>query len=119
MDLVITDQRRGDISVISLEGDLDVMSAPALRGALDRHIRAGHLRIVLDLNQVSFMDSAALGVIVGRTRLAQMASGSVRLVCTVPRIIRLFSITGLDRILPLHESVDEAVSLCAADASTT
>lgn len=46
-----------------------------------------------------------------------MANGSMRIVCTVPRVIRILSITGLDRIFPVHETREEAVRLCAADVS--
>ncbi len=117
MDLVIADYQDGDVTVITLAGDLDVASAPALRAALDRHIRSRRLRICLDLEKVTFIDSAALGVIVGRMRLTRMSNGSMRIVCTVPRIIRILSITGLDRIFPVHESLEEAVRLCAADVA--
>lgn len=117
VDLVIADYQDGDVTVITLAGDLDVTSAPALRAALDRHIRSRRLRLVLDLERVTFIDSAALGVIVGRMRLTRMSNGSMRIVCTVPRITRILTITGLERIFPVHESCEEAVEMCAADVS--
>ena len=62
-------------------------------------VNGGATRLVLDLEAVDFLDSTGLGTIV-----------SLRLVCTEARIRRLFEITGLDKAVPLHASLDDAIS---------
>jgi anti-sigma B factor antagonist len=70
----------------------------------------GCTRLVLDLEAVDFLDSTGLGTIVSVLKRARTHGGDLRLVCTEARIRRLFEITGLDKAVPLHASLDDAVS---------
>lgn len=110
MDLLVGNEIRDLVVVVTVAGDVDVFSAPHLRENLDRNIATGHLHLVVDLQDVTFMDSTGMGVLVNRLKLLRLHGGSVRVVCTVPRILRLFAITGLDVVLPTYETVDEAVA---------
>ena len=64
---------------------------------------------MLDLDDVDFLDSTGLGVIVGVLKRARTLGGDLRLVCTRPAICRVFEITALDRTMPLAESAEAAV----------
>ena len=84
-------------------------TAPTLRECLFSLSEDGHARAVVDLEGVDFLDSTALGVLVGaHKRFVQRGGGLVR-VCTMPRIMRVLEVTGLSRVFEVHPSVGEAV----------
>lgn len=117
MKLSVSTTERDDVVVVTVSGEVDVYTAPQLRSALEEHIAAGHTRIVVDLQDVGFLDSTGLGVLVGRLKVVKKRDGWLRIVCTDERILRLFGITGLDRILAVHETVDAALAAVEAEAS--
>ncbi|MGH9112057.1 MAG: STAS domain-containing protein [Acidimicrobiales bacterium] len=97
-------------TVVSVYGELDVATSPSLRERLIRLVGEGSTRLVLDLEGVDFLDSTGLGTIVSALKRVRTHSGDLRLVCTQSRIRRLFEITGLDKAVPLHASLDDAVA---------
>lgn len=109
MDLSISIDDRGPLSVVRVEGEIDVYSAPSLRERLDTLVNAGRVRLVVDLTKVAFLDSTGLGVLVGRLKLVRSHGGSLHLVCVNDRILKVFAITGLDKVFAIHRGVDEAV----------
>ncbi len=109
MEVTVSNQEHGDVVLVTVRGDVDVYTAPALREHLDRLIATGHRHLVLDLEQVPFMDSTGLGVLVGRLKLTRLQKGSLRVVCTVPRILRVFEITGLNQVLAVYTETATAL----------
>jgi anti-sigma B factor antagonist len=97
-------------TVVSVYGELDVATSPSLRERLIRLVGDGSTRLVLDLEGVDFLDSTGLGTIVSALKRARTHGGDLRLVCTEARIRRLFEITGLDKAVPLHASLDDAIA---------
>lgn len=100
----------GDWSVVAVAGEVDVATAPRLRKEAIDLVASGHHRMVLDLEAVDFMDSTGLGVLIGVLRRVTAAGGALRVVCTTPRLLDLFRLTGLDRVFDLRASVDDAVA---------
>ena len=98
MDLSITRADHGDRTVVRLGGEIDVYTAPFVREKLDEQINAGRADLVVDLSDVTFLDSTGLGVLVGRLKIARTRGGSLRLVGTAERVLRVFAITGLDKV---------------------
>ncbi|GAA1241720.1 MULTISPECIES: STAS domain-containing protein [Oryzihumus] len=109
MDLSISSAERGGVTVVHVGGEIDVYTAPTLRERLDEQIKAGHTHLVVDLSGVTFMDSTGLGVLVGRLKSVRAQDGSLRLVCSAERILKVFAITGLDKVFQIFGSVDDAV----------
>jgi anti-sigma B factor antagonist len=97
-------------TVVTVHGEIDVATSPALRERLIGLVNDGSTRLVLDLEAVDFLDSTGLGTIVSLLKRARTHGGDLRLVCTGARIRRLFEITGLDKAVPLHASLDDAIS---------
>jgi len=108
MELDIQASRDGDVCVVTLEGEVDVYTASQLKEVLVNTIEGGCANVVVDLDQVSFIDSSGLGVLVGALRRAKERAGSVRLVCARENILKIFRITGLDKVFPVFASVGEA-----------
>ena len=110
MELSVTTSRQDDVSVVTVAGEIDVYTAPQLRAVLDEEIGGRHARLVVDLDEVSFLDSTGLGVLVGRLKLVRNQSGWLRIVCSNDRILRVFRITGLDKVFDIHDSLEEALA---------
>jgi anti-sigma B factor antagonist len=110
VELSVTTTRHDDISVVTVDGEVDVYTAAQLRQTLDQEIAAGIIRLVVDLDNVGFLDSTGLGVLVGRLKLVRNDSGWLRIVCSSERILRVFRITGLDKVFGIHPSVDDALA---------
>lgn len=108
MELDITVDKTDDLCVFSLEGEVDVYTAPQLKQSLVDSIDGGCVNILVDMQQVGFIDSSGLGVLVGGLRRAKERSGSIRLVCSRDNILKIFRITGLDKVFPIFESVEQA-----------
>lgn len=91
----------GGTRVVTLRGELDAHDAPELRTtfaeAVDGALPA--VRVVLDLAQVTFLDSTALGCIVGLLRRVRETDGELRVVLPGAPTVRIFEITGLDAVL--------------------
>jgi len=113
VDLSIASADRGDVTVVHVGGEIDVYTAPLLRERLDEHISVGRSHLIVDLEGVSFMDSTGLGVLVGRLKLVRAQNGTLRLVCASERILKVFAITGLDKVFQIYPTVDDAFAASA------
>ena len=98
-----------DIGVVVLEGEIDIYSAPEFKEVLVNSIEGGAHRIIVDLTEVTFIDSTALGVLVSGAKRVRPRNGNLDIVCSDENIIRIFEITGLDRIFGIYPSRVEAI----------
>ncbi len=110
MDLSVSSSEQGGVTIVHVAGEIDVYTAPLLREVLDKQIAEGRTDLVVDLEKVTFMDSTGLGVLVGRLKLVRGQNGSLRIVSAEERILKVFSITGLDKVFHIHPSIDEATA---------
>jgi anti-sigma B factor antagonist len=110
VDLSLTTRTEGDRTVVSVGGEIDVYTAPTLREQLVDLVNAGQYHLVVDMEDVEFLDSTGLGVLVGGLKRVRAHEGSLRLVCTQERILKIFRITGLTKVFPIHDSVADAVA---------
>lgn len=115
MKLTVATTERDEVTIVTVTGEVDVYTAPQLRTALEERIAAGHTALIVDLQDVGFLDSTGLGVLVGRLKAVKKVDGWLRVVCSNERILRLFGITGLDRVIPIHDSVDAALAASPED----
>jgi anti-sigma B factor antagonist len=99
----------GNAQIITVSGDLDVVSAPRLSDELAQASLDGATEIVVDLLRVPFVDSVALGVLVAASKRTTARGGIFRVVCEDRRIARIIEITGLSHVLRLHPSLREAL----------
>jgi anti-anti-sigma factor len=96
-------------------GELDAYTVNQFREALAGLASAP--RLLIDLSEVPFMDSAGLGALIGGIRRAREADGEVSVACSRPTLTRLLHTTGFDRIVPVTETVVEAAdALLRVDA---
>lgn len=110
MDLGLELSERDGYSVLAVSGEVDVATVPRLREQLHGLVAQGDTQIVVDLDNVEFLDSTGLGVLVGALKRVRSSGGELYLVCTQPRIRKVFEVTGLTKVFSIHDSVDEAVA---------
>lgn len=109
MELSLDHRAEGDVTVLEVGGEVDVYTAPKLRERLVELVGEGHHRLVVDMTKVEFLDSTGLGVLVGGLKRVRAHDGSLALVCNQERILKIFRITGLTKVFPIHDSLDEAL----------
>lgn len=110
MDLSLSTRAEGERTVVDVAGEIDVYTAPQLREQLVELVDSGRYDLVIDMERVEFLDSTGLGVLVGGLKRVRAHDGSLRLVCTQERILKIFRITGLTKVFPIHDSVADAVA---------
>jgi anti-sigma B factor antagonist len=98
-----------EVGVVVLGGEIDIYSAPQFKEVLVNGIEGGARRVIVDLSGVTFIDSTALGVLVSGAKRVRPRNGNLDIVCTDENIIRIFEITGLDRIFGIYSSRSEAM----------
>jgi anti-sigma B factor antagonist len=95
-----------ELPVVVVTGEIDLAVAPSLRQGLAQLLEAGHSDIYVDLMDATFLDSIALGVLVGTLEQCREAGGDLHLLVTEPRILRVLEITGLAGAFTIHGSRD-------------
>ena len=115
-DLTISSGSRGASTVVRVGGEIDAFSAPRLREWLEAEINAGHTHLVVDLEDVGFMDSSGLSALIGGLAAARSRNGSLSLAGPGERILKVLTITGLTDVFEIFSSVDAA---CEASDGVT
>ena len=98
------------VRVLAVHGDADLHSAPELRERIRGAIDEGANTVVVDLSATTLIDSTSLGVLLGGMKRLREQDGQIRLVVPRPEVRRIFEITMLDRIFPLHDTQEEALA---------
>ncbi|GAA1764091.1 anti-sigma factor antagonist [Nonomuraea wenchangensis] len=109
MKLRLARHALGDAVVVAVEGELDLFTAPFLRDEVRDAIKQDSAKLVLDLQQLSFMDSSGLSVLIEAWRLATGEGGGVSLAAPQAPVARILRTTGLDRRIKVYSDVDSAV----------
>jgi len=99
--------------VVAVTGEIDLFTAPELKAVLSEAVEAGRTRIVVDLTETTFLDSTALGVLIGAVKRLRSRDGVLTIVNTDANIAKTFEITGLDQIFTIVP--DRAAALEALD----
>jgi anti-sigma B factor antagonist len=106
----------GDTTVLSVEGELDLSSAPRLKWALADSQSEGAKHLIVDLSEVTFIDSTALGVLVGAQR-AMDEGLHLAIVCAEENVLRIFELTGLDGMFEILPNLDDALEFVRGSAA--
>jgi anti-sigma B factor antagonist len=112
-ELSVTVRRERGVVIAEVTGDIDMSTAARVRERLFGLADSGQ-PLIVDLNRITFIDSAGLGVLIGAARRADVHGGSLHAVCSRPQTRRLLLLTGVDRRIPLSATVDGALVHLAA-----
>ena len=103
-------------SVIAVEGELDLATAPRLKWALLDAIDEGQRKLVLDLTHTGFMDSTALGVLVAFDRGLD-ADARLAIACAQSKVLTIFELSGMDGAFLIFDTLEEALAQVGGKAA--
>jgi anti-sigma B factor antagonist len=110
-EFALTDEPLGEEGlVLAVRGEIDLFTAPELKAALGAALDDGLTRIVVDLTETTFLDSTALGVLIGTAARLRTRTGALAIVNIHETIATTFEITGLDQLLTVRPTREEAVA---------
>ncbi len=110
----VTSERPSDsTAVLIVSGEVDIYTAPQFKEQMLELLDSGVTDLVVDLTEVTFIDSTALGVLIGGVRRVNSAGGAMALVAVSRPVRRVLSITGLDRVFSIHDTRDAALKALA------
>ena len=108
--MAIYAEREGDTLVIKVDGRIDGANARAFQSDLEAAIEDTDRTVVLDFESLSYISSAGIRVILMTTKMLQRRDGVFALCALSDPIREIFQISGFDKIIPIHASVDEVIS---------
>ena len=109
-DFEIKSERTDDgVAIVEIAGELDLYTAPQLKETLLSTLDNGVLSIVVDMTAVNFIDSSALGVLIGAVKRLHTREGRLALVSVDENVNWIFKITGLNSVFDIYPSRDEAL----------
>lgn len=117
MGLTVTSTNHGELMVLALEGELDIYTVGAFRQESEK-IDPGAAQVVVDLTDVTLLDSSGLGALVSLLNRARAADGLLGIVCPQRHLRRVFEITGLRRAFVFGDDLD-GVRAALAEAATS
>ena len=106
MDLTLETRSGDGATVVAVQGEIDVYTAPKLRDKITELVGEGAYHLIIDMEGVEFLDSTGLGVLVGGLKKVRARDGSLELVCNQERLLKIFRITGLAKVFTIHPSLD-------------
>jgi anti-sigma B factor antagonist len=109
VDLTLNTRSQGDRTVLEVAGEVDVYTGPTLRDRISDLLDSGSHDLVVDLGRVDFIDSTGLGVLVGALNRTRELGGTLQLVCSQERVLKLLRITGLDQVFLVRPSLNAAL----------
>ena len=98
------------VPVVTAPEEIDIVNAPELAAALLEAATEGHGTLVVDMTRTRFCDSAALHTLVAAHKRAHAEGGELLLVIRSAAVLRIFAITGVDRVIANFSSLDDALA---------
>jgi anti-anti-sigma factor len=110
----VTGDEQGEWTVLSVTGELDLVTSPALRQRVHDAVAEGRHSLVLDLSEVYFCDSSGVGVLIASRRLIRSCRGELRLILPAQgaadgsHVNRVLGALGVRRLFEVHPDLDSA-----------
>lgn len=109
--LRLEETEQSGLPIVRPVGEVDIASVGLLRERLDGWLAAGKRWLIVDLSATAYLDSTGLGCITAARKKAQQAGGGLVVVCDQPRILKLFTITGMDTVFTIRDSLAAALAV--------
>ncbi len=110
MDLKLGHYNKDGIEVVDVEGEIDAYTVPRLRQLLIDLVNKNNYQLVVNMEKVEFFDSDGLRVLVGGLKRVRAHDGSLDLVCTQERILKIFRVTRMTKVFGIYDTVDQAIA---------
>lgn len=102
-------------AVVAIVGEMDAYTTPQVKEAMQQMLDDGHKYLIVNLARAEYLDSTALGALVGALKRAREKGGDLRLVAPTARIMRLLDITRLSKVFTIDATDEEAVAHLSAE----
>ncbi len=109
-NLLLETTDSGSWTVVEVKGEVDLYTAPRLKERIADLTTQGRSQLAVDLEGVEFMDSTGLGVLIGGLKRCREAGGTLALLRPREPVRKVLSITGLDKVFPIHDSLEQATT---------
>jgi anti-sigma B factor antagonist len=110
MELNLESRLHGSWTILRVGGELDLHTSPVLQERLAQLLGEGVSRVALDLEDVGFMDSSSLGVLVTALKRLRERDGEMALVSVNGSPLKVLALTGIDRLIPVYPAADDLPS---------
>lgn len=90
-------EEKKDVPIIHVSGEIDVYTCPKLNTKLTEVIENGNKNVVLNLENIQYIDSTGLGTIAYNARILESSNGSILVICTKHQIKKIFQVSGLEK----------------------
>jgi anti-sigma B factor antagonist len=110
VDLSLDTRHENGHTIIEVGGEIDVYTAPKLRDRISELVADGNYKLVIDMENVDFLDSTGLGVLVGGLKKLRAHDGSMQLICTQERLLKIFRITQLAKVFAIYDTQADALA---------
>jgi len=106
----IQDKKVDGVTVLSLKGSIDAVTAPKVTEFIQGQIGKGNIKLVADLSGVDYTSSAGLRVLLGAVKETRALSGDIRLAGIQPDVQKVLNLSGFTNILKIFDDVETAVA---------
>jgi anti-sigma B factor antagonist len=106
----IKDRQVNDVTILSLEGSIDAMTAPKITEHIHGLVAKGHIKLVADFSGVDYTSSAGLRVLLGAIKETRAQSGDIRLMGVQPDVLKVLNLSGFTNILKMFDDLDSALA---------
>jgi len=111
INLSIKNKEVNDQTILELQGEIDVYTYPSLNDALLNLISSGITKIIINIENIAYIDSTGLGVLANSANKIQDKDGELRIICTNPQLIKVFDVSGLtSKNLKIYKNEQLAIS---------
>ncbi len=110
MEALVNPRIVDGVAVLDVAGELDLYTSPKLKATLDSMLAEGHTRLVVNLQETTYLDSTALAILSSALREIKQIGGNLGLIFNKPQTARLFTITGLNELFPIFQTEADALA---------
>ncbi|MBR6543706.1 MAG: anti-sigma F factor antagonist [Anaerotignum sp.] len=104
-------KKKNKTLIIKIHGEIDHHTVKELRRQIENaFIQMGGRNIIFDYNDVSFMDSSGIGMLIGRYKELQVFGGRIALICVNEKIKELLKLSGLSKVITCFETLEDALN---------
>ena len=106
----IQDRQVNSITILTLKGDIDALSAPSVTEYINGLVSKGNINLIVDLSGVGYTSSAGLRLLLGAVKETRMQGGDLRLSAVQPGVLKVLNLSGFTNILKIFDGVDSALA---------
>ena len=106
----INKRERGSVSIIDIEGEIDLYNAPEIKNTIQSLIDEQKYSVIINLEKVSYIDSSGIGSLISSLSNLKKYQGSMKIINVLASVKKVFELTKLISFFEIYDTEDEAVS---------